>query len=55
MGKRQFGGNGGAIVQDLTLTPSMAASVEIATGDWWFIYFVLSPTADATSEVGSER
>jgi hemolysin D len=45
-------GNAG---QALALTPGMAASVEIATGDRRIIDFVLSPIAKATSEAGRER
>jgi hemolysin D len=39
----------------LALTPGMAASVEIATGDRRIIDFVLSPIAKATSEARRER
>jgi hemolysin D len=45
-------GNAG---QALALTPGMAASVEIATGDRRIIDFVLSPIAKATSEARRER
>jgi multidrug efflux pump subunit AcrA (membrane-fusion protein) len=41
--------------QALALTPGMAASVEITTGDRRIIDFVLSPIAKATSEAGRER
>jgi hypothetical protein len=39
----------------LTLSPGMAASVEISTGQRRVIDFVLSPIAKATSEAGRER
>lgn len=51
----QSGGRAGNPRQGLTLTPGMAASVEIATGDRRIIDFVLSPIAKATSEAGRER
>jgi hemolysin D len=41
--------------QALTLTPGMAASVEIATGARRIIDFVLSPVAKATLEAWRER
>jgi hemolysin D len=51
----QSGKESGAVGQGLTLTPGMAASVEIATGDRRIIDFMLSPIAKATSEAGRER
>jgi hemolysin D len=51
----QSGEKGSSAGQALTLTPGMAASVEIATGDRRIIDFVLSPIAKATSEAGRER
>jgi hypothetical protein len=51
----QSGRKGGKAGQGLSLTPGMAASVEIATGDRRIIGFVLSPIAKATSEAGRER
>jgi hemolysin D len=51
----QSGEKSGAVGQGLSLTPGMAASVEIATGDRRIIDFVLSPIAKATSEAGRER
>jgi hemolysin D len=51
----QSGEKSGKAGQGLTLTPGMAASVEIATGDRRIIDFVLSPIAKATSEAGRER
>jgi hemolysin D len=51
----QSGEKAGSAGQALTLTPGMAASVEIATGDRRIIDFVLSPIAKATSEAGRER
>jgi hemolysin D len=51
----QSGEKTGKAGQSLTLTPGMAASVEIATGDRRIIDFVLSPIAKATSEAGRER
>jgi hemolysin D len=53
--RSQSGGKAGNAGQGLTLTPGMAASVEIATGDRRIIDFVLSPIAKATSEAGRER
>lgn len=51
----QSGEKTGNAGQGLTLSPGMAASVEIATGDRRIIDFVLSPIAKATSEAGRER
>jgi hypothetical protein len=51
----QSGEKTGSAGQALALTPGMAASVEIATGDRRIIDFVLSPIAKATSEAGRER
>jgi hemolysin D len=51
----ESGEKNGTAGQALALTPGMAASVEIATGDRRIIDFVLSPIAKATSEAGRER
>jgi hemolysin D len=51
----QSGEKSGKAGQALTLTPGMAASVEIATGDRRIIDFVLSPIAKATAEAGRVR
>jgi hemolysin D len=51
----QSGEKSGNAREALTLTPGMAASVEIATGDRRIIDFVLSPIANAISEAGRER
>jgi hemolysin D len=51
----QSGSGSGASGRALCLSPGMAASVEIATGDRRIIDFVLSPIAKATSEAGRER
>jgi hemolysin D len=49
------GASGAPSGRALCLSPGMAASVEIATGDRRIIDFVLSPIAKATSEAGRER
>ncbi len=51
----QSGGKTDGAGQRLTLTPGMAASVEVAKGDRRIIDFVFSPIAKATSEAGRER
>jgi hemolysin D len=55
----QSGSGGGAsdasTGRALSLSPGIAASVEIATGDRRIIDFVLSPIAKAASEAGKER
>jgi hypothetical protein len=51
----QFGEKSGNAGRALALTPGMATSVEIATGDRRIIDFVLSPIAKAASEAGRER
>jgi hypothetical protein len=51
----QSGGKNGKAGRALALTPGMATSVEIATGDRRIIDFVLSPIAKAASEAGRER
>jgi hemolysin D len=51
----QSGEKSGNAGQARALTPGMAASVEIATGDRRIIDFVLSPIAKATSKAGRER
>ena len=49
------GAEASAPMRDLSLSPGMAASVEIATGDRRIFNFMLSPIAKATSEAGRER